>query len=138
MSWNWYRDRLRTPISCGIEVASERPKTSATLSASAGAILAMIIVWCTGSPSVAAARGGARGATTLWRRQGPAHRPQVQFGSRPRGGWGAPDGRTARSRAAVRTPGGPPTGRTPSAPEVYDPPTGGARPLPGYELADGS
>src|SRR3712207_7534208 len=91
---------------------------SATLSASAGAIFAMIIVWCTGSPSVAAARSGARdddvreaaGAGTSaagpvqdhTRRRGGAPRP-----ARPEEQGGRPDVEGSPSgRRRVVHPGG--------------------------------
>src|SRR3954469_10278430 len=107
MPWNWKSDRCRTPMSWGIDVASERPKTAATSSASVGAILAMIIVSCTGAPAALGGkdrsnRDDAREATAP-----PASAARSVLG-RTRGGSGLT--RRVRSRAPD-SPGVPPSRR---------------------------
>src|ERR671915_574331 len=121
---------------------------SATLSASVGAIFAMIIVWCTGdSQRRCGLERGSGMATTLWRRRGPGHRPQVQFTAHARGGQGratrpprgggTPPERRGRLLLGERAP--PPGGAVTPRPQGVGPPNvRGSTALPGYELAGGS
>src|SRR3954447_15498600 len=129
MPWNWKSDRCRTPMSWGIDVASERPKTAATSSASVGAILAMIIVSCTGAPAALGGKDRSNSDDAREATAPPASAARAVL-ERTRDGcaspaWRGPALRTARVRlpsVVNSAPGGGP-------PHLH----GRADPLPGYE-----
>src|SRR3954451_14974272 len=117
-----------------MEEASERPKISATFSASEGAILAMIIDWCscTGTPRSLSDRRLRPGRTgrTLGVRTGGGHRPHVEF-------WAATGGARPRNRLPSAGAPDPPKGagscRPPRPGECAPLLAARAVALPGYE-----
>src|SRR3954451_9526625 len=134
MPWNWNSERLRTPISYGMVVASKRPKTAATSSASVGAIFAMIIVWCTGTPA-SLRSGKGRSDAGKARRKRP---PRASATRRVRGralGWAIGDPRIPRRERDGRSPWSGDTDRGGGSRDQRGTPTPSVRrePLLGYE-----